>query len=145
LSWQDRIGEAAYTSPKGTRQTFQFEDVSKEIDKRAATFSFPGVDGTYVQDNGQSERRFPLRCIFTGADCDQAAEAFEGLLLERGSGTLEHPLYGKKTVVPYGTISRRDDLVSGANQSIIEVVFWSTLGAVYPSSGFSPRARCSRR
>jgi prophage DNA circulation protein len=139
LSWQDRIGEAAYTSPKGTRQTFQFEDVSKEIDKRAATFSFPGVDGTYVQDNGQSERRFPLRCIFTGSDCDQAAEAFEGLLLERGSGTLEHPLYGKKTVVPYGTISRRDDLVRGANQSIIEVVFWSTLGAVYPSSGFSPK------
>lgn len=137
MSWIDRLAEAAYTSPGGTRQTFTFEDVSKEVDKRTAPFSFPGVDGTYVQDNGQSERRYPLRCIFTGSDCDQAAEAFEALLLERGQGKLEHPLYGKKNVVPFGTITRRDDLQSGANQSIIEVTFWSTIGAVYPSSGFS--------
>lgn len=141
MSWEDRLAEAAYTSPKGTRQAFQYEDVSKEVDKRTATFSFPTVDGTYVQDNGQSERRFPLRCIFTGADCDLEAEAFEGLLLERGQGVLEHPLYGKKNVVPFGTISRRDDLVSAANQSIIEVTFWSTLGAIYPSSGFSAKGQ----
>lgn len=139
MSWIDRLAEAAYTGPKGTRQTFLYEDVSKEIDKRAAVFQFPGVDGSYLQDNGQSERRFPLRCIFTGADCDKEAEAFEGLLLERGQGKLEHPLYGKKDVVPYGTITRRDDLVQGANQSVIEVTFWSTLGAVYPSSGFSAK------
>ena len=139
MSWEDRLAEAAYTSPGGTRQTFLYEDVSQEIDKRAAAFQFPGVDGTYLQDNGQSERRFPLRCIFTGADCDKAAEAFEGLLLERGQGSLEHPLYGKKKVVPYGTITRRDDLTTAANQSIIEVVFWSTLGAVYPSSGFNAK------
>lgn len=141
MSWIDRVTEAAYTSPGGTRQTFLFEDLSKEIDKRAAVFQFPGVDGSYLQDNGQSERRFPLRCLFTGADCDKAAEAFEGLLLERGEGKLEHPLYGKKNVVPYGTITRRDDLVHGANQSVIEVTFWSTLGAIYPSSGFDAKGQ----
>lgn len=113
--------------------------MSKEVDKRTATFAFPGVDGTYVQDNGQSERRFPLRCIFTGAECDREAEAFEALLLERGQGSLEHPLYGKKNVVPFGTITRRDDLTNAANQSIIEVTFWSTVGAIYPSSGFSAK------
>lgn len=139
MTWEDRLAEAAYTSPSGTRQTFTYEDVSKEVDKRTAVFMFPGVDGTYVQDNGQSERRFPLRCIFTGAECDAAAEAFEALLLERGQGTLEHPLYGKKNVVPYGTITRRDDLATAANQSIIEVTFWSTVGAIYPSSGFSAK------
>lgn len=139
MTWADRIAEAAYTSPGGTRQTFAFEDVSKEIDKRAAVFQFPGIDGSYLQDNGQSERRFPLRCIFTGPDCDSEAEAFEALLLERGSGKLDHPLYGKKDVVPYGTITRRDDLVNAANQSVIEVTFWSTLGAIYPSSGFSAK------
>jgi prophage DNA circulation protein len=141
LSWSDRLAEAAYTSPTGTRQTFLYEDVSKEVDKRTAAFTFPGVDGTYVQDNGQSERRFPLRCIFSGADCDQAAEAFEALLLERGQGSLEHPLYGKKNVVPYGTITRRDDLTNAANQAIIEVTFWSTVGAIYPSSGFSAKGQ----
>lgn len=139
MSWKERLAEAAYTSPAGTRQTFIYEDVSKEVEKRTATFAFPGIDGTYLQDNGQSERRFPLRCIFTGADCDKEAEAFESLLLERGEGKLEHPLYGKKNVVPYGTITRRDDLTNAANQSIIEVTFWSTLGAIYPSSGFSAK------
>lgn len=141
MSWSERLAEAAYTSPGGTRQTFLYEDVSSEVDKRAAVFMFPGVDGTYIQDNGQSERRFPLRCIFTGADCDLAAEAFEALLLERGQGSLEHPLYGKKNVVPYGTITRRDDLTNAANQTIVEVTFWSTLGAVYPSSGFSAKGQ----
>lgn len=141
MSWIDRLSEAAYTSPAGTRMRFAYEDVSSEVDKRSATFSFPGVDGTYVQDNGQSERRFPLRCIFQGADCDAEAAAFEALLLERGQGTLEHPLYGKRNVVPYGTITRRDDLTNAANQSIIEVTLWSTIGAVFPTSGFSPKGQ----
>lgn len=119
--------------------TFAYEDVSYEIDKRTAGFNFPGVDGTYVQDNGYNERRYPLRCIFTGPNCDREALAFESLLLERGQGKLEHPLYGRVNVVPFGTITRRDDLLSAANQAILDVVFWSTLGAVYPSSRVSPK------
>jgi hypothetical protein len=139
MTWLDRIAEAAYTSPGGTRMRFGYVDVSSEIDKRTAAFEFPGVDGAYIQDNGAGERRYPLACIFAGADCDLDASAFEELLLERGTGLLEHPLYGRVDVVPFGTITRRDDLVSGANQTIVEVVFWSTLGAVYPSSGLSPK------
>lgn len=139
MTWIDRIAEAAYTSPKGTRKTFAFADVSSEIDRRTAAFEFPGVDGAYIQDNGSGERRYPLACIFSGPECDVEAKAFEDLLLERGAGVLEHPLYGRVNVVPFGTITRRDDLVTAANQTIIEVVFWSTLGAVYPSSRVSPK------
>lgn len=143
MTWQDRLKEAAYTSPKGTRQTFQYTDVSSEVDKRTALFEFPGVDGGYVQDNGAGPRRFPMTCYFTGPDCDLQAKAFEELLLERGAGRLDHPLYGRKNVVPFGSITRRDDLVSGANQAIIDVVFWSTVGAVYPSLGLSPKHQLS--
>jgi hypothetical protein len=139
MTWQDRIAEAAYTSPGGTRMRFGYVDVSSEVDKRTAAFEFRGVDGAYIQDNGAGERRYPLACIFAGPDCDAAANAFEALLLERGPGLLEHPLYGRVDVVPFGTITRRDDLVSAANQAIVEVVFWSTLGAVYPSSRVSPK------
>jgi prophage DNA circulation protein len=139
VTWQDRLSEAAYTSPSGTRMRFSYADVSSEIDKRTASFEFPGIAGAYVQDNGPGARRFPLVCYFSGPDCDREAQAFEALLLERGAGRLEHPLYGKHTVVPFGTLARRDDLLSGANQTILEVVFWSTLGAVYPSSGLSPK------
>jgi prophage DNA circulation protein len=139
VSWIKRISEAAYTSPGGTRMTFAYGDVSVEIDKRTAAFEFPGVDGAYIQDNGHGERRYPLCCIFSGSECDNEASAFEDLLLERGTGRLDHPLYGRVDVVPFGTITRRDDLVSGANQAIVEVVFWSTIGAVYPSSRVSPK------
>lgn len=139
MTWRDRIAEAAYTSPSGERMTFGYVDVSSEVDKRTAAFAFPDVDGSYIQDNGASERRFPLVCIFSGPDCDLDAERFEGLLLERGAGVLEHPMYGRRDVVPFGTITRRDDLVSGANQTLVEVTFWSTVGAVYPSSGLSPK------
>lgn len=139
MTWIDRLSEAAYTSPGGTRQTFLYEDVSRQFTKRATVFEFPGVDGSYVQDNGHSERRYPLLCIFAGPDCDRQALAFERLLLERGAGVLEHPMYGRVQVVPFGDISRRDDLKSAANQAIIEVTFWSTVGAIYPSSGSSPR------
>jgi prophage DNA circulation protein len=118
---------------------FAFRDVSTETDKRTAAFEFPGVDGAYVQDNGRGPRRFPLLCYFSGADCDLEAKAFEDRLLERGMGQLEHPLYGKHNVVPFGPITRRDDLASGANQSVVEICFWSTLGAIYPSSGLSPK------
>ncbi len=123
---------------------FDFEDVSSEVEKRTAAFAFPGVNGTYVQDNGHSERRFPLRCIFAGPECDREAQAFEGLLLERGPGRLDHPLYGRRNVVPFGSIARRDDLKTAANQTILEVTFWSTIGAVYPSSGLSPKLQVTR-
>lgn len=118
---------------------FAYADVSREVDKRTAAFDFPGVDGAYVQDNGHGERRYPLLCYFAGANCDREAAAFEALLLERGAGRLDHPVYGRVDVVPFGTITRRDDLLSAANQAVIEVVFWSTVGAIYPTSRVSPR------
>lgn len=47
-------------------------------------------------------------------------------------------------VVPFGSITRRDDLKTAANQAIIEVTFWSTIGAVYPSSGLSPKLQVAQ-
>lgn len=139
MTWEDRLAEAAYTSPGGTRMTFAYGDVSSEVDKRTAAFEFPGVPGAYVQDNGHGERRYPLLCAFSGPECDAQAKAFEKLLLEQGPGRLDHPVYGRIDVVPFGTITRRDDLVTAANQTIVEVVFWSTVGAVYPSSRIAPQ------
>lgn len=138
MAWNDRIREAAYTSPGGTRQTFEYEDVKRSVDKRTTAFNFPDADGTYVQDLGHSGRQYPLRLIFWGDDCDLEAASFEGLLLERGIGKLEHPIYGTVEVVPFGTISRRDDLKTAANQAVLEVAFWETIGLVYPTSQTDP-------
>lgn len=138
MSWQDRLREAVYTSPNGTRQAFDYEDLSGEIELRGTAYNFPDADGTYVQRTGRSGRRMPLRMIFWGADCDIEAQRFESLLLETGVGRLSHPVYGLVDVVPFGPLTRRDDLKTAANQVIIEVVFWETIGIIYPASQADP-------
>lgn len=133
-SWKDRLKEAAYTAPGGTRVKFAYEDVGRETSKRTTAFEFPGVSDAYVQDNGHGPRRYPLRCFFWGDNHDLIATAFEAALLETGIGKLEHPLYGSPKVVPFGDITRRDDLKNAANQTIVEVTFMTSIGSVYPSS-----------
>lgn len=138
-TWEDRVKEAAYTAPSGKRLTFDFEDVSREVTLRGTSWEFPGVDDGYIQRTGFGPRRYPLRVYFTGANHDLLATAFEAALLEDGPGRLEHPLYAPVTVVPFGDITRRDDLKAAANQTIVEVTFWTTIGAVYPSSRADPQ------
>lgn len=133
MTWQARLREAAYTSPSGARLQFKYEDVGRTVSVKGATYEFTDADGTFVQDLGRTGRRYPLRLIFAGRDCDLEATAFEDALNERGQGTLEHPAYGSVLVVPFGDISRRDDLVSAANQVIIEVTFFQTNGLIYPA------------
>ncbi len=133
-TWQDRLREAAYKSPSGTRIKFLYEDVSRTGTKRGTAFEFPGVDGAYVQQRGVGARRYPLTCYFTGADCDRVATAFEKALYEPGRGKLEHPVYGPVDVVPFGDITRDDRLKTAANQVSVEVTFWTSLESVYPAN-----------
>lgn len=138
MAWNDRIREAAYTSPGGDRITFAYENVRKTVDKKTTGFEFPDANGTFVQDLGHTGRRYPLRVFFWGDDYDQEAEQFEAALLERGTGRLEHPIYGTVDVVPFGTITRRDDLKTAANQAVVEVTFWETIGLIYPAAQTDP-------
>ena len=138
MAWNDRIREAAYTSPSGARTAFNYEDVSRSVDKKTTGYEFPDADGTYVQDLGRSGRKYPIRAFFWGNDYDQEADGFEAGLLERGVGKLDHPIYGSIDVVPFGSIKRRDDLKTAANQAVVEVTFWETVGIIYPTSQQDP-------
>jgi prophage DNA circulation protein len=134
-SWKDRIKQAAYTSPKSkTRILFDYEDVSRGFTLRGTQFDFPDVDDSYIQQRGNGSRKYPLTCYFTGKDCDRIATAFEAALLEPGIGKLEHPIYGTFPVVPFGDVERNDALKNAANQSVVSVTFFTTVGAVYPSA-----------
>jgi len=141
--WRNRLREAAYTSPGGTRRTFAYEDVSRKFALRTTAFGFPGVDGEYIQQNGFGSRQYPLRCFFSGPYCDIEAQAFEDLLLEHGVGKLEHPRYGTFDVVPFGEVTRRDDLKTEANQAIVELAFWTTLRDLYPNALTDPENEIS--
>ena len=129
MSWEDRLQTATYTPPSGDTLTFQYEDVGRATEKEGSAFTFPGYElGAFVQDMGAGTRRFPLRCIFWGEDYDQEVDAFFAALEERGSGVLVHPRFGSKNVVPLGSITQREDLKTRANQAVVEVVFWETIG-----------------
>lgn len=135
MPWTDRISIAAYTSPSGTRFEFQYENVSMEVNKKTGEFIFPEIEGNLIQDLGRAGRRFPFIIFFSGPDYDIESDTFFTALEEKGIGTLDHPKYGPRKVVPTGTITRRDDLVTGANQSIFSVTFSETIVDItFPSS-----------
>lgn len=140
MTWESRIREAAYTSPSGKRYTFEYENVSLSVTKHTIAYDFPDAIGTHIQDLGRSGRKFPLRVIIWGENYDQEAADFVDAVLEPGVGKLEHPIYGVINTVPFGQIKRRDDLKTSANQAIIEVSFWETIGTVFPSSQVDPAA-----
>ncbi len=127
MTWQDRIKDAVYTAPSGRSFTFLYEDISKDTDLKTSTFVFSGKSGAYIQSHGRAGRRFPFTCIFSGEDCMDEADAFEDALAEKGYGELQHPVYGVFKVVPTGTIKRRDNLVTGLNESIVETEFSETI------------------
>lgn len=140
MPWQDRLKEAAYTSPSGTRLTFQYVDVRRNFEKKTSGFQFPDSDNTLVQDNGVTSYQFPLRLFFSGDDYDLQILEFENILRERGVGKLEHPVYGVFDVVPFGRVTRRDDLVTAGNQGILEVTFWQTVRNAFPIGQVDPAA-----
>jgi hypothetical protein len=117
---------------------FDYEDVRVATQKNTLAYNFPDADGTYVQDLGKSGRRFPFRMFIWGSDYDTESDLFEAALVEPGIGKLEHPVYGVIDVVPFGAITRRDDLKTNANQAIFDVTFFETIGLVYPTVSGDP-------
>jgi prophage DNA circulation protein len=140
MSWEERLKEAAYTSPSGTRLTFDYEDVSRSYEKKTTAFEFPDADGTYVQDLGKTGRRYPFQIFIWGENYDLEATAFEEALAESGIGILEHPVYGTVNVVVTGAVTRRDNVTTRGNQAVITATFWDTINTVYPVAQVDPGA-----
>ena len=138
MSSLDRLQEAAYTGPSGTRIAFNFERVGAIVGRKTSAFEYPDRNGTFVQDNGSTGRRFPMRVFIDGGDYDIEADAFLELLSETGAGTLEHPVYGTAKVVPFGQITRRDDLVNEVGQAVFEVSFFETTDTIFPNTQNDP-------
>lgn len=135
-NWSDRLRQAAYTSPQNrTRIVFDYEEVERTTPLTGTKFNFPNVNDAYIQRTGFDSREYPMRAIFSGPNHDKLATAFEAAILEPGIGRLDHPMYGGSLkVVPFGDLTRRNDLVKGGNQTIVEVTFFTSVPQIYPSS-----------
>ena len=145
MTWEDRIKEAAATSPSGRRFVFLFGDVSEGFTAKGTAFEFPDFSGTFLQDLGRSGLRFPFILAFSGPDYDlTAAEFFGALYNERGLWRLEHPLYGEFDVGHLGDVTRRDDLVTAANQAVFEITFLEATDLFFPRVQADPGAAVLR-
>lgn len=138
MSWENRLKEASYTSANGNNIVFMYEDVSVEFDKKSTAFNFPDANGTYIQNSGNTSRRFPMRIFLSGVNYDLEATRFVNILSESGIGRLSHPMYGEFNAVPFGRISRVDALKTAGNQAIFELEFWQTIDLIYPLSQRDP-------
>ena len=138
MAWDDRLREARYEAPNGDNIVFLYEDVQLSFDKKTSAFNFPDAEGTYIQDLGNAGKKFPLRIFLSGEDYDLQANKFLDFLSQKGAGRLSHPIYGVYDVVPFGTITRLDNLKTQANQAIFEITFWETINLIYPSSQTDP-------
>jgi hypothetical protein len=128
MAWQDKTFEAKYTSPSGKEYYFTWDEkLSRETELKTGIFIFPDRDGAHVQHQGAGATTFPMKCIFSGPDCMDQADAFEAALLERDVAELQHPVYGIIKVIPTGNIKREDNLVSALNESHVTVSFTETI------------------
>jgi hypothetical protein len=75
-----------------------------------------------------------MRVIFHGPEHDFDAEAFADSLNTPGVGVLDHPVWGRRDVVPFGDWTERNDLKTAANQTIFDVTFYETIGLTFPES-----------
>jgi hypothetical protein len=121
------LREGKYTAPSGTEIAFQWETTSRDTELKTGIYTFPAKNGALVQHQGRGAMMFPLTCIFTGENCMEDASAFEEALYERGVGELQHPVYGTFKVKPTGNITREDDPLTKAGESVVIITFTETI------------------
>jgi prophage DNA circulation protein len=100
VSFLDRLRECRYVSPSGAEFTPLFDDLERSGGKKLAVHELPFRDIADVQEFGEQAETFSMDLYFTGADYDLTADAFYAALREKGRGTLKHPRWGDRTVLP---------------------------------------------
>lgn len=142
MSWKDRLRPCVYISPGGAEFDLLFDEVSREIGKKAPVTEFPGQNSGAVQDLGQTTQRFPLTVYLSGLNYDLDADSFWGALQEPGPGELRHPRYGNIAVVPV-SVQQTESLVDGANRAQFTIQFVEAIDVrlEFPSgTGINPEA-----
>lgn len=139
MSWEDRLKEAAITTPDGKKYIFEYEDVSKTVRKKTSKYTFGDASGALVQDFGIGEVGFPLTIYFSGIDYDLTAKEFELSAGNEGACLLEHPIYGVHDVIIEGW-DRADNLKTKNNQAVFTIVMTETIIPAAPVSAASFRS-----
>ena len=125
-----RLRPARFTSPGGVESSFLFDDLTRTRDKKSSSHEIADSDITILQDLGSSLHVFSMNVYFVGDSCDIDADRFFDSLFERytpdAPGILNHPRWGDRTVLPFGSPAQSESFVTGGGISRITVEFRET-------------------
>lgn len=114
MSYLDRLQEyVTLIAPKGDKFTPKWRGDKITATKKVAEFTYPGTDGTVVQDLGMAGFRWPMTLYFDDdpdvaqakADNDLEAWRFLQALAQKGTDgraiwSVTHPVYGTRKLQP---------------------------------------------
>ncbi len=133
MTWEDRLKKPEITTPDNKIYPFLYEDVSKSFVNKTSRYTFSDKGGAFVRNFGIGAIDIPIRMIFSGPDYDRIAKSFDASAALPGSCTLNHPIYGIKTVV-IERIEREDNLKTAANEAVFNVQMVETIVQDIPLS-----------
>lgn len=139
MSHRDRLVECVYTSPSGKAYTLLVDEVERNVSKKSAIHELAGRDGSVVQDNGKSTRKYPIVGLIDGSDYDLTADALAAALEETGSGKLQHPRWGSLPVLPL-SYAQSESFVDGSRVAKFSIDFVHTPPAVVSSTATTAAA-----
>lgn len=94
-TWRERLRNImVMVSPDGNRFEAKWRQSPRSIDKKLGIFNYPLVKGTVVQDLDVTSYRWPLTFFFDGPDHDLVSDRFMKSVLQRGTWSITHPVYG---------------------------------------------------
>jgi prophage DNA circulation protein len=112
--WQTRLRrEITFTSPDGNVFIALWKGDQREREKMLGKHSFPGRDGSIIQDLGTRAATYPLTVFFGGLNHDLTAWGFFEALRERGPWTVEHPVFGYMVLQPVKFTEQTQPVESG--------------------------------
>lgn len=112
--WKTRLRPTInFMSPDGHQFEAKWVGGTREIQKMIGEFSFPGRNGSIVQDLGSRAARYPLTIFFEGPSHDLLASLFFEAAKERGKWTVEHPIYGFIELQPVSVTEAANPTESG--------------------------------
>jgi prophage DNA circulation protein len=95
MAWDERVNSVIeMISPEGDIYLPKWIGNDRSFSKKIGQFTFPGVDGTEVQDLGITGIKYPLTVYFDGHDHDIIAEDFSESLKQNGLWQVQHPTKG---------------------------------------------------
>ncbi len=134
-SWRDRLQEQILLISPVTKQPFSalWQGSSRSTAKKLGIFTYPGINGSFVQDLNTEADRYPMTIFFEGNSHDLDAGRFFFATKEKGEWLMLHPIHGPLQL-NLVSVEMVDDPTNSGN---ITAVNLDWIESIDPSSTFS--------